>query len=109
MSDWKRLTGLYDKYEVNSQGKVRNDKGIWLVPLRTSDKLWYYSLIPKKEIRDPITMKVTRTPFVRAHYLIHYLVAEAYLSNPNKFGQVIFRDHNVDNYIADNLEWVPAS
>lgn len=36
---------------------------------------------------------------------IHRLVAEKYLPNPNGYEHVLFKDGNVKNCNADNLEW----
>lgn len=106
--EYKSLTGLYDHYEITAEGRGRNvDSKRLLKPMRTTDeKLWYYSLIPAKLRQDEETGLVHRTQFVRAHYLIHYLVAEAWLPNPRGYGRVKFKDGCKDNYIVSNLEWV---
>ena len=38
---------------------------------------------------------------------VHRLVAEKYLPNPNGYEHVLFKDGNVKNCRADNLEWCP--
>lgn len=38
---------------------------------------------------------------------IHRLVAEKYLPNPEGYEHVLFKDGNVKNCNADNLEWCP--
>ena len=41
----------------------------------------------------------------RRKYLIHVLVATAFVSNPNNLPQVGHKDETRDNNCADNLEW----
>ena len=38
---------------------------------------------------------------------VHRLVAEKYLPNPEGYEYVLFKDGNVKNCNADNLEWCP--
>ncbi len=38
---------------------------------------------------------------------VHRLVAEKFLDNPNNYEHVLFKDGNVKNCNADNLEWCP--
>ncbi|RTL05382.1 hypothetical protein EKK58_08270 [Candidatus Dependentiae bacterium] len=38
---------------------------------------------------------------------VHRLVAEKFIPNPNGYEHVMFKDGNVKNCSADNLEWCP--
>ena len=46
---------------------------------------------------------------VRKGFLIHRLVAEAYIPNPNGYTQINHKDRNTFNNNKRNLEWVSAS
>ena len=43
------------------------------------------------------------------HQLMHRLVAETYLENPNNFSVVHHKDHNKTNNSVSNLEWSTRS
>lgn len=42
---------------------------------------------------------------VSKHYMVHRLVAEAFIDNPNKFPCVNHKDGNKHNNNVSNLEW----
>lgn len=42
----------------------------------------------------------------RKKKLIHRLVAEAYIDNPNNYPEVNHKDNDIYNNNADNLEWI---
>lgn len=43
---------------------------------------------------------------VRKGFLIHRLVAEHFLKNPNNYRDVHHKDNNPQNNNVDNLEWI---
>ena len=43
---------------------------------------------------------------ILTHFLVHRLVAEAYIPNPNGYDQVFHIDGNNANNCVDNLQWI---
>lgn len=88
---WIPIRGYENLYEVSSFGNVKSIKrGILLKPYThkngyRSVSLWYKN---KKKNK-----------------LIHRLVAEAFLPNPNNMEEVNHKDENKANNRLDNLEW----
>lgn len=59
--------------------------------------------------KDGYKYVVVRHNKKRNKYLVHRLIAENYIDNPNKFPQVNHKDGNKSNNNIDNLEWVTSS
>lgn len=88
---WKDIEGYEGFYQVSNMGRVRG--------LRRN-------IILK--------IKIARNGYERVHlyknkgykhFLIHRLVANAFIPNPNNLPQVNHKDENKTNNCVDNLEW----
>ncbi len=90
--NWKQIKGYEGLYEVSDTGKVRRDGHI-LKPCVIDRGKGYLSVALSKE------GKVKK-------YLVHRLVATAFISNLQNKEQVNHIDGNSLNNVVDNLEWV---
>lgn len=88
---WRQITGYEGLYEVSSFGRVRNVR---------SGRILRPGLHHSGYLNCVLSVKGNRNTFV-----IHRLVAEAFIPNPDCLPQVNHKDENKTNNNVDNLEW----
>lgn len=102
---WKDIAGYEGKYQVSNRGRVRsleyhNMRGIkrigFLRPTVVGRGIGY--------LRVALSRKHKLTSF-----MIHRLVALAFIENPHNLPQVNHKDGNKHNNNVDNLEWCTNS
>lgn len=106
---WKSIKGYEGLYEVSNHGKVRSiDKVVeyaWRGQTKKAAKKGKV-LTPVK--RDEYLGVSLSKEGKRKSFLIHRLVAEAFVENPFNLPQVNHKDENKFNNNVSNLEWCTA-
>ena len=90
---WKDIKGYEGLYQVSNKGNVRS---------LHYGKIKQLSIVKRS---NGYLMVSLWNKMKRKHYLVHRLVAEAFIPNPNNYPQVNHKDENPINNSVDNLEW----
>lgn len=102
MEIWKTIKD-FDKYEISNYGNVRSK-----IIHRSKSKnklpsIEYRQLKPCIK-RGYATVQISNDYYILV-YLVHRLVAEAFIPNPDNLPQVNHKDENRLNNSVENLEW----
>jgi hypothetical protein len=106
MEEWRDIAGYEGLYQVSNLGRVRSlDRVVECV-----DSIRRYKGRILKQCRKQNGyMEVVVKRQCEQHFLVHRLVAQTFIPNPNGYPTVNHLDENKENNKADNLEWVTSA
>lgn len=100
---WKEIKGFEGLYEISSTGKVRSlDKVVLCRAGKTRIIKGKELILTKNCGYLMIVLHKDHKAFSR---LVHRMVAEAFIPNPNNYPQVNHKDEDKTNNNVENLEW----
>lgn len=94
---WKDIKGFEGKYQVSTFGRIKS-----LNFLNTGKER---IMRPKPDGKKKYLMIGLSKMGKAFYFLIHRLVAEAFIPNPNNLPEVNHKDENSQNNHVSNLEW----
>lgn len=93
---WKDIEGYEGIYQISNFGDVKS-----LNYSRTKKEHTLKQQIDKYGYKRVLLYKNNKSK----HYLIHRLVAQAFIPNPDNLPQINHKDENRQNNVFNNLEW----
>ena len=100
MEEWRTIEGYEGKYQVSNLGKVKSLKDRYGNPRE--------KILHQGKNSNGYLLVVLYKEGKLKHYLVHRLVANAFIPNPNNYPYVNHKDENPSNNCVDNLEWCDA-
>lgn len=100
MEIWKNITGYEGLYQVSNLGRVKSTQ--------YHNGTYERILKPSKGKNGYLSVALYKDKKCKWH-LVHRLVAQAFLDNPDNLSQINHKDECKTNNIVDNLEWCSAS
>lgn len=100
---WKPIKGYEGLYEVSNFGRVRSLDHI--VKSKGGTRMVKGRIIQSRSKTNGYMRVNLWKDNVANTFLVHRLVAEAFLDNPNNYTEVNHKDENKQNNKDSNLEW----
>lgn len=108
MESWKDIYGYEGSYQVSNTGKVKSlFRRVPSFP--GTNKIPSTRIVHEKVLKQsPISSKgkYFTVKLSGKKYLVHRLIAEAFIPNPENKPYINHKDSNRHNNSIDNLEWV---
>ena len=108
--EWKPIKGYEGKYEVSDTGDVRSVDRVRAANLNHVTETKIKGKTLKQNIKrngyKTVDLCVDSKPKTT---LVHRIVAETFIPNPNNYRFVNHKDSNRENNAVGNLEWVTSS
>lgn len=103
MELWKDIKGYEGLYQISNKGRV---KSLIFKNRMTTIKR---EKILKNQRTNSYYHIILRKDGITKNYLIHRLVAEAFVENSYNYKEINHKDENILNNDANNLEWCDHS
>ena len=100
IEEWRTIVGYEGQYEVSSYGRVRS-----LDRYDRMNRFWKGRILNLHTGTGGYLFVGLSSNGNEKNYLVHRMVAQAFIPNPDNLPQVNHKDEDKSNNRVDNLEW----
>lgn len=104
MEEWRDIKGYEGLYQVSNEGRVKSLERDWTVGKGGNRHKDETIMKLQKSPRGYYRLTLTKDG-IETYKLVHRLVAEAFIENPNGYPYINHKDENPSNNSVENLEW----
>lgn len=104
MEEWRDIKGYEGLYQVSNEGRVKSLERDWTVGKGGNRHKDETIMKLQKSPRGYYRLTLTKDG-IETYKLVHRLVAEAFIENPNGYPFINHKDENPSNNSVENLEW----
>lgn len=102
MENWKDIKGYEGLYQVSDMGRVKSSDRI------VKNHLYKGKILNGEKFGNGYIRIDLCKDGKRKVCLLHRLVAEAFVPNPDNLPEVNHNDENIENCVASNLSWMSS-
>lgn len=105
--EWREVVGYEERYIVSNIGRIASLSAPYLCGYRTCYRK--QQLINPRKTGNYYSVVLSDGQRHRKSFVIHRIVATAFIPNPNNYPFINHKDENPANNETDNLEWCTQS
>ena len=106
-NEWKPVVNYEGLYEVSSDGKIKSVARI-IKDCNGNTRVWHERIMKYAKDKDGYFRVQLSKNGKATSKLVHRIVAEAFIENPEKLPLINHKDENKNNNNYKNLEWCDA-
>lgn len=100
---WKDIKGYEGLYQISNLGRIKSLERE-IIRQHSTTMLLKEKILKQQNMNGYKFVRLSKNNTIK-QYLVHRLVATAFIENPNNYKEINHKDENKSNNKLDNLEW----